>query len=87
MNEIIKSLLSPAIIIAAFTLIIQGVFSIINSIHSKKAYKINFVISLFQFIDGLPIDDATKSIEKINIAKKLLPEEIPLSTKKIISHF
>ena len=95
MNELYNLYLSPAIFIALCTLIIQGVFSIINSFHQRKLMKINidtnktsFVVSIFNFIDNLPFDDGEKFSMKVKISKEYLtniyPKEIIREIEEII---
>ena len=84
MNSILNSLLTPAIIIASITLIIQGIFGVINTLmqiregkSSRNANQISYVNSLLQLTDGLPLGEGTKTVIKIRIAKELLPDSLP----------
>lgn len=91
MKEIIEPFLVPVVLVAAITLIAQGIFGIINTIlqmragkASREAKQISYVVSLFQLIDGLPFRDGEKATKKSDIAVQLLPQGLPPTLRENI---
>lgn len=91
MNEFIKPFLVPAVLVAAITLMVQGILGIINTILQMRAGKagrdanqINYVVSLLQLIDGLPISPGQKATKKVYVTRTLLPVGLPKELEDLI---
>jgi len=84
MEEIIKNVTPPAVLIAVLAFIIQSIFSFIQMRHNwkfrekiDKQIQNQYITSVLNIIDSLPIDDAGKSDAKINFISNYTEGGIP----------
>lgn len=84
MDNLVDLSITPAIIIALISVIIQGIkilidliIQIINKKNTNKQNNLIYLTILNEFIDSSPLDDGEKISLKIDILKQYSRDEIP----------
>ena len=92
MTDALERLITPAVVVALLSVIIQGIKAGVDLISQVRARRISvrqaqitYVTALFALVDGIPLENAQCAVLKMKLARQLLPGELPEMLREVIS--